>query len=136
MNPDIKTTNVRFNLDKADQRRAWEYLQSMDKRVFRSYSHVISLALLDYFDRYYRLQEDPYFETREREERFVQEIVNAVSESLRQTLPLFLAGCMTGLSALQPASDPAVQLSQSEITATESPEETVPEDIDWDFLGS
>ena len=136
MNPDIKTTNVRFNLDKDDQRRAWEYLQSMDKRVFRSYSHVISLALLDYFDRYYRLQEDPYFETREREERFVQEIVNAVSESLRQTLPLFLAGCMTGLSALQPASDPAVQLSQSEITATESPEETVPEDIDWDFLGS
>ena len=136
MNPDIKTTNVRFNLDKDDQRRAWEYLQSMDKRVFRSYSHVISLALLDYFDRYYRLQEDPYFETREREERFVQEIVDAVSESLRQTLPLFLAGCMTALSALQPASDPAVQLSQSEITAAEAPEETVPGDIDWDFLGS
>ena len=136
MNPDIKTTNVRFNLDKDDQRRAWEYLQSMDKRVFRSYSHVISLALLDYFDRYYRLQEDPYFETREREERFVQEIVDAVSESLRQTLPLFLAGCMTCLSSLQPASDPTLQLAQSETIAAEAPEETMPEDIDWDFLGS
>ena len=136
MNPDIKTTNVRFNLDKDDQRRAWEYLQSMDKRVFRSYSHVISLALLDYFDRYYRLQEDPYFETREREERFVQEIVDAVSESLRQILPLFLAGCMTGLSSLQPASDPTLQLAQSETIAAEAPEETMPEDIDWDFLGS
>ena len=136
MNPDIKTTNVRFNLNKADQRRAWELLQTMDKRIFHSYSHVISLALLDYFDRYYRLQEDPYFETREREERFVQQIVDAVSESLRQTLPLFLAGCMTGLSATQPAPAPAVQLPLSEIAAAEAPEETVPEGIDWDFLGS
>lgn len=136
MNPDIKTTNVRFNLDKADQRRAWEYLQSMDKRIFRSYSHAISLALLDYFDRYYKVQEDPYLETREREERFIQQIVDGVCGSLKQALPLFLAGCMTGASVLKPASDPPVQLLQSEITATEAPEETAPEDIDWDFLGS
>ena len=63
----IRNTNLRFNLDKDQQRRAWEYLQTMDRQNFKSYSQVISLALVDYFDRYYRTQADPYLETRERE---------------------------------------------------------------------
>ena len=67
----IRNTNLRFNLDKDQQRRAWEYLQTMDRRNCKSYSQVISLALVDYFDRYYRTQADPYLETREREELFV-----------------------------------------------------------------
>ena len=61
----IRNTNLRFNLDKDQQRRAWEYLQTMDRQNFKSYSQVISLALVDYFDRYYRTQADPYLETRE-----------------------------------------------------------------------
>ena len=59
----IRSTNLRFNLEKDLQRKAWEYLQAMDKQEFRSYSHAIALALVDYFDRYYRTQEDPYLET-------------------------------------------------------------------------
>ena len=68
----IRNTNLRFNLDKDQQRRAWEYLQTMDRQNFKSYSQVISLALVDYFDRYYRTQADPYLETREREELFCE----------------------------------------------------------------
>lgn len=64
----IRNTNLRFNLDKDQQRKAWEYLQTMDRQNFKSYSQVISLALVDYFDHYYRTQADPYQETREREE--------------------------------------------------------------------
>lgn len=67
----IRNTNLRFNLEKDLQRKAWEYLQSMNRQEFKSYSHVIALALVDYFDRYYRIAEDPYLETREREERFI-----------------------------------------------------------------
>ena len=37
----------------------------------------LSLALVDYFDRYYRTQADPYLETREREELFVKQIVRS-----------------------------------------------------------
>ena len=81
MEENTRKLPVRFNLDKPDQKRAWEYLQTMDRSVFTSWNHVIHLALLDYFDRYYRIQEDPYLETREREERFVQQIVDAVCES-------------------------------------------------------
>ena len=64
MQNNIRNTNLRFNLDKEQQRRAWEYLQTMDRQDFKSYSQVISLALVDYFDRYYRTQADPYLETR------------------------------------------------------------------------
>ena len=59
MQNNIRNTNLRFNLDKEQQRRAWEYLQTMDRQDFKSYSQVISLALVDYFDRYYRTQADP-----------------------------------------------------------------------------
>ena len=70
MNHDhIRSTNLRFNLEKESQRRAWEYLQGMDKAIFKSYSNAIALALVDYFSHYYKTQDDPYLETREREER-------------------------------------------------------------------
>lgn len=50
MNHDhIRSTNLRFNLEKESQRRAWEYLQGMDKAIFKSYSNAIALALVDYF---------------------------------------------------------------------------------------
>ena len=33
MQNNIRNTNLRFNLDKEQQRRAWEYLQTMDRRI-------------------------------------------------------------------------------------------------------
>ena len=133
MEDNTRKLPVRFNLDKPDQKKAWDYLQTMDRNEFSSWNHVIHLALLDYFDRYYRIQEDPYLETREREESFIQQIVDGVCESLKQTLPLFLAGCMTGLSALQQASAPAVQPLQTETPPAEEPADADPESIDWGF---
>ena len=52
MQNNIRNTNLRFNLDKAQQRKAWEYLQTMDRQDFKSYIQLISLEMLDYFDRY------------------------------------------------------------------------------------
>lgn len=122
----IRNTNLRFNLDKDQQRKAWEYLQTMDRQNFKSYSQVISLALVDYFDRYYRTQSDPYLETREREELFVKQIVDAVEHSLKQSLPIFLSGLTAGMVQRDPkikVSFPAPEKEQSD------------SDVDWDFLG-
>lgn len=94
----IRSTNLRFNLNKDMQKKAWQYLQTMDKKQFRSYSNVIAIALVDYFDRYYRSRDDPYFETREREERFVNQILRSVEITMEKTLPSFLAGCIAGIS--------------------------------------
>ena len=116
MEDNTRKLPIRFNLDKPDQKKAWEYLQTMDRQEFTSWNHVIHLALLDYFDRYYKVQEDPYLETREREERFIQKIVDGVCESLKQTLPLFLAGCIAGLSTMQPRPAPAVRIKSGSMT--------------------
>ena len=113
----IKTTNLRFNLDKPLHRQAWEALQGMDKQRYKSYSQVIALALVEFFKRQARQAEDPYFETREREERFVQQILSEVRAEMERSLPLFLAGYSAGANPPQKEA-----------------EEVSPE-VDWDFLG-
>ena len=119
---EVKCTNVRFNLDKPVQHAAWECLQTMDKARFKSYSQVIALAVVDYFDRLEKLQDDPYLETREREERFVGQIVAAVERVMKDALPVYLAGCMAGLTQAAPSA-PAPMPETSE------------DAVDWDFLG-
>ncbi len=49
MSENIRSTNLRFNLDKDVQNRAWQYLQTMDKKKFKSYSQIIAISLVDYF---------------------------------------------------------------------------------------
>ena len=115
---EVKCTNLRFNLDKPVQRAAWECLQTMDKAQFKSYSQVIALAVVDYFDRLERSKDDPYLETREREEQFVNRIVAAVENAMTKALPVYLAG----LSKAAP------------VVPTQTPEAGA-EAIDWDFLG-
>ena len=122
MSENIRSTNLRFNLDKDVQNRAWQYLQTMDKKKFKSYSQIIAISLVDYFDRYYKKQDEPYLETREREERFVEQIETAVENAMNRTLPVYLAGCMGGIAQITP---------QVAVAASE-PEDA---DLDWDFLG-
>ena len=122
MSKNIRSTILRFNLDKDVQNRAWQYLQTMDKQKFKSYSQVIAVSLVDYFDRYYQKQDDPYLETREREERFVAQIVTAVENAMDKSLPVYLAGCMAGISQIAPQA----------VIPTPEPEDA---DLDWDFLG-
>lgn len=78
MRNNIRSTNLRFNLDKDLQRKAWQYLQTMDKDTFKSYSNAIALSVCDYFERYYHRKDDPYFETRQREEQFINRIVKTI----------------------------------------------------------
>lgn len=91
----IKCTTLRFNIDKPLDRQAWEYLQGMDKDEFKSYSQAVALAVTEYFKSYYKRIDDPYFETREREERFVEQIVAAVESAVEKVLPSFLAACFS-----------------------------------------
>ena len=79
MSENVKSTNLRFNLDKTADRKAWEYLQTMDKEEFRSYSHAVATSVNYFFDRYYQSKDDPYLETREKEERFVQKIARDIA---------------------------------------------------------
>lgn len=130
----VHSTNLRFNTEKETQCRAWEYLQGMDKQQFKSYSQVISTALVEYFERQNRLKDDPFFETREREEKFVDQIVAAVESALTKALPVFLAGCAAGLSRSVSSSTEAVNTAPRRAKEEAKQQETSEADIDWDFL--
>ncbi len=64
----IINTNIRLNLCDEQDRQAWEYLQTMDREKYKSYTRAVVVALNDYFSREYRNEADPYLETREKED--------------------------------------------------------------------
>lgn len=79
----IYTTTLRLNLADEDDRRAYNYLQQMDKKKYRSYSKAIVTAINDHFERKQRLASDPYLETREKEDAFLQRVMEVIGQSLR-----------------------------------------------------
>ncbi len=78
----IYTTTLRLNLADEDDRRAYEHLQRMDKKQYRSYSKAIVTAINDHFDRQNRLASDPYLETREKEDAFLNLIKNIIEKTV------------------------------------------------------
>ena len=82
----IYTTTLRLNLAGEDDRRAFDYLQRMDKKQYRSYGKAIVAAVNDHFERQERLAADPYLETREKEDAFLRRVMEAIEQGLR-TVP-------------------------------------------------
>lgn len=79
----IYTTTLRLNLSDEDDRRAFEYLQRMDKKKYRSYSKAVVTAINEYFERQARLAADPYLETREKEDAFLKRVTETIEKGLQ-----------------------------------------------------
>lgn len=79
----IYTTTLRLNLADQDDRRAFAYLQGMDKKRYRSYSKAVVAAINGYFERQEQMADDPYLETREKEDAFLRRITEAIEQGLR-----------------------------------------------------
>ena len=107
----IFTTTLRLNLDNEDDRRAWEYLRGMDRTRYRSYSSAIVTAINDHFYRQERLADDPFLETRERQDAFLREIKDTIWESL-QTSGAGLGGLAALLRNVKPAPQPDETMSE------------------------
>ena len=97
----IFTTTLRLNLDNEDDRRAWEYLRSMDRTRYKSYSSAIVTAVNNHFSRQERLADDPFLETRERQEACLSEIKDTIRESLQTS-----GAGIGGLAALWQSAQP------------------------------
>ena len=67
----IFTTTLRLNLENEDDRRAYDYLRGMDRTQYKSYSSAIVTAINDYFSWQERLADDPFLETREKQDAFL-----------------------------------------------------------------
>ena len=87
----IINTNIRLNLCDEQDRQAWEYLQTMDRKKYNSYTRAVVAALNDYFSREYRNEADPYLETREKEDDFLERVEIAIQEGVKESVPMALA---------------------------------------------
>ena len=113
MSKNIINTNIRFNLDNADDRKAYEYLQRMDRKQYKSYTKAVVIALIEHFERQQRLEADSYLETREKEDMFLKKVLDTIEQGLKS------AGNIGGLIQLLSAStgqQPQVQHNTEEDT--------------------
>lgn len=113
MSKNIINTNIRFNLDNADDRKAYEYLQGMDRKQYKSYTKAVVIALIEHFERQQRLEADSYLETREKEDMFLKKVLDTIEQGLKT------AGNIGGLMQLLSAStgqQPQVQHNTEEDT--------------------
>ena len=117
-------TNIRLNLNRPEDRQAWEYLQSMDRKKYKSYSRAVVAAINDHFSREERCASDPFLESREKEDAFLQKILDTIREGLQSSE----AG-LAGLTALLRAN----QISSPSETRSMSDEDL---DIAMDFINS
>ena len=122
----VNMTCFRFNMDNPEYARAWEHLHNVDKDRDKSANYTVVKAINEYFDRRATLEADPYFETRQREERFVEQIVSEVGKALNAELPKFLASFMMNLNASYAVNPPVQPI------ADENDDFSA---IDMDFIG-
>ena len=107
----IFTTTLRLNLENEDDRRAWEYLRGMDRTQYRSYSSAIVTAINDHFSRQELLADDPFLETREKQDAFLSEIKDTIRESL-QLSGAGIGGLAALLQSAQPTHKPDEAMSE------------------------
>lgn len=124
----LYTTTLRLNLENEADREAWEHLRRMDRKKYRSVNSAVITAINAYFSRQEQLEADPYLETREKEDAFLQRVIDTI-QSAQQPTPA------PGLTAL-------LQLLQGTQVAPPTPakEPEANTGTDWDaaldFVGS
>ena len=104
----IKNLKIRFNLDKENDRKAYEYLQGAD----HSYSKAVISAICEYMDLSERLAT---------EDAFLERVITTIKEELAKTNPF------GGL--LQLVQTPPAQISTEKENKAEN-EETVMDFMD------
>lgn len=87
MGKEIRNRSIRFYLEKEEDRNAWEILHSEELGDFSSVNAFVVAAINDFYERNQRKREDPYMETREKEDAFAERIVQRVEEKVLSNLP-------------------------------------------------
>ena len=120
----IINTNIRLNLNRPEDRRAWEYLQRLDRKKYKSYSRAVVAAINDHFSREERLAADPYLETREKEDAFLEKVLDTIHKGLQSS-----GAGLSGLAALLQSVPAAVPPAEQAMTDEDL-------DIAMDFINS
>ena len=129
----IINTNIRLNLCEEQDRQAWEYLQTMDREKYKSYTKAVVAALNDYFSRMYWHEADPYLETREKEDEFLERVETAIREGVKESVPMAMAkNLLDMLTPLVKELSERESLSAMSIMMDKSGEDRKDGDLDWE----
>lgn len=101
----IKKTNLRFNLDKESDKKAYDFLQTLDKSSYKSVNRFVISLVNDYADNKYREQA---------ESQLTEKIVSAIHEELQSFAPLQLFQL---LGQMQPPTPKEQNSAENETTA-------------------
>ena len=125
----LYTTTLRLNLENEADREALEHLRRLDRKKYRSVNSAVITAVNAYFSRQEQLEADPYLETREKEDAFLQRIIDTIQSAQQSPQAPGLATLLQLLQGTQ-ASPPAP--AKEEVGSNNS--------TDWDaaldFVGS
>ena len=123
----IISTNIRFNLAKPEDREAWDHLQRLDRNKYKSYTRAVVTALNAYFRREEAIAADPYLETREKEDAFLERVIAAVQQGFQTAAPSLLLGSLMNLA--QSGNLPTAPAQRSPVD--EEPDELVDDALDF-----
>ena len=70
--------------------KAIDFLKNKRQETKSTYADIITNALLKYAEILEQTERDPYFETREKENEFIADILSRLQEELRINLPTFM----------------------------------------------
>ena len=98
----IKNVKIRFNLDKENDRKAYEYLQSAD----HSYSKAVISAICEYLE---------LSERTASEDAFLERVIATIKEELVRTNPF---GGLLQLVQTPPAQIPTEKENKAEMEET------------------
>ena len=91
---------VRFRMDQEQDRRAYEFLMREGRTEYHSLNRAVIEAIDGFFSRQKRIKDDPYLETREKENAFLTRIEQTVRDSIQSSalgcLPLIAQSSMIG----------------------------------------
>ena len=95
------TITVRFRLDRENERKAYELLQSRGKEDFGSLSQAAITAINEFYDRKDKLADDPYLETREKEDAFLTRVLETVAAGIQANSVGILAAVLKNMTENQ-----------------------------------
>lgn len=135
----VFATTIRLNTRTPEGSQTVAWLKSRDKKEYPSYSDLITEAVNFFCARRHALQNDPYLETRQKEDDFLRQIEERVEQAIRQAEA---RGFANALQMMQSGGSSAV-VSQTQASLAQqngSPQNMVVDDQSFDtamdFIGS
>ena len=87
----------------------------MDRKKYKSYSKAVICALCEYFKREQKLSNDPYLETREKEDAFLNRILQTIETGLCKSSSSATLGSLIQLLQ-QPQTKTEQEKSESSVS--------------------